>query len=91
MKIDAYINFLTLMATLVGFIIGFLNPAYRILAWSISFIVAAIVILFLIVKEYISQIEENTKDIEEIRKDLNISNRLSRLEGKFEIMQKRAK
>jgi len=73
----------------IGLAIGFLNEAFRILAWSLSLIILAILIIFLIFRDYVKRIEINSNEILEIRKDLNISSRLSKLEGKIEVLEKR--
>jgi len=91
MKIENYINTIIFILTIIGFVIGFINESYRLLSWSISFVIISILVLFLVFRDYISQIEENTKQISFIKKDLNIINRLSKLEGKFEMFEKRAK
>ncbi len=91
MKIDTYTNIGVLILTVVGFIIGFVNQEYRIIAWSLSLIIATIVVIFLIFRDYINKIDDNKKQIEELKKSLNITNRLSKLEGKIEIIEKRIK
>ncbi|MFH1607557.1 MAG: hypothetical protein ABIA78_00305 [archaeon] len=91
MKIDTIINMLVLVATLVGFIIGFVNSEFRILAWSISFTVVVIILLFLVVRDYIFKIDENVRQINILKKDLNMIGRLSNLEGKFEVIEKKLK
>lgn len=91
MKIDTYTNVGVLILTVVGFIIGFVNPEYRIIAWSLSLIIATIVVIFLIFRDYINKIDDNKRQIEEIKKSLNIITRLSKLEGKVEVIEKRIK
>ena len=89
MKIDAYTNTGVLILTVVGFIIGFVNQEYRIIAWSLSLIIATIIVIFLVFKDYINKIDDNKRQIEEIKKSLNILSRLSKLEGKVEVIEKR--
>ena len=91
MKIENYMNAIIFVLTIIGFVIGFLNESYRLLSWSISFIVISILVLFLVFRDYISQIDNNAQQIEIIKKDLNIINRLSKLEGQFEMLEKRIK
>ena len=91
MKIDTYTNMGVLILTVVGFIIGFVNPEYRIVAWSLSLIIATIVVIFLVFRDYINKIDDNKRKIEEIKKSLNIIDRLSKLEGKVEVIEKRIK
>ncbi len=69
MKIDFYINFLTFLTIMVGFITGFIK----------------------IVKDHVTQIEENTRNIKSVKKDLDILNRPSKLEGKIDILENKKK
>jgi len=71
-----------LILTILGFTIGFIAPDYRFVAWGISFLVLAILGALLIFRDYIKRIDDNEIQIKELRKDLNISDRLSKLEGK---------
>ena len=88
MKFENYLNILILIITLLGFLIGFLNPELRLLTWSISLVLIAVLIIFLIFRDYIKRIENNEKAIFQVKKDLNISGRLSKLEGKVEVIRR---
>ncbi len=88
MKFENYLNVLILIITLLGFLIGFLNPELRLLTWSISLVLIAVLIIFLIFRDYIKRIENNEKAIFQVKKDLNISGRLSKLEGKVEVIRR---
>ncbi len=77
MELENYLNIGILILTFIGFIIGFINSEYRIVAWSLSLIIATIIVIFLVFRDYISKIEDNKKQIDEIKKSLNITNRLS--------------
>ncbi len=90
MKLDTYTNIGILILTLVGFIVGFINESYRLIAWSLSLIIASIIVIFLVFRDYISKIENNENQINDIKKSLNIVNRLFKLEGKVEVLEKRA-
>jgi len=89
MEFDIYTNLVILFLTILGFVIGFINPELRLLAWSISFVILVILMIFLIFRDYIKRIENNEDEIKEVKKGLNITNRLSKLEGKIEIIEKR--
>jgi len=91
MKFENYVNILLLTITLLGFIIGFVNLELRIVVWSISLILIAVLIIFLMFRDYIGKIEDNETSIKQIKKDLNISDRLSKLEGKIEGLVKNGK
>lgn len=67
MSIESYVNILILILTILGFIIGFLNPEFRLLAWSLSFIILTILIIFLIFRDYIKKIDNNESQIKEIK------------------------
>ena len=88
MNIESYVNIFILILTIIGFIIGFLNPEFRLLVWSLSFLILTILVIFLIFRDYIKKIDYNENQIKEIKKDLNITNRLSKLEGKIEVIKK---
>ena len=89
MKLDNYVNIFVSLLAVIGFVMGFINSDYRILVWSVSFIVIFVVILLFVVRDYLYKIDENERQINWIKKDLNILNRLSRLEGKFDLIEKR--
>lgn len=91
MEIDSYTNIIILTLTTLGFIIGFINPEFRLLAWSLSFIILTVLVIFLIFRDYIKKIDDTENQIREIKKDLNIANRLSKLEGKIEVIEKQRK
>lgn len=89
MKFDNYINLVIIILTLLGFVIGFLNPGLRLLVWSLSLILLTILIIILVFRDYILRIEGNEEAINQLKKDLNITERLSKLEGKIEVIEKR--
>lgn len=84
MDVNRTFNIIVLLLSIVGFVIGFINEQYRILAWSISLIVVVAIILFIIFKEYFNKIDKNTEEIEKLKKDLNIEKRLTIIETKFD-------
>ena len=84
-------NFIVILLTFIGFAIGFINEEYRILAWTISFIVMLTIIAFIIFAEYINKVENNERKIQQLKQDLNIQNRLSILETKFNGFLKRGR
>lgn len=86
---DAAFNIIVVLLTFIGFAIGFINEQYRVLAWTISFAVIITIILFVIFNEYIDKIDSNEKAILQLKKDLNMQNRLSILETKIEEYNKR--
>ena len=89
MDINNVFSLIVVFLTFIGLAIGFINEEYRLLAWSISFIVITIVIAFVIFNEYINKLEDNSREIQNIKKDLNIEKRLIVLETKFEELKKR--
>jgi len=91
MRFENYVNILLLIITTLGFVIGFVNFELRILVWSISLILIAVLIIFLMFRDYIGKIENNETSIKQIKKDLNMSDRLSKLEGKIEGLGKNGK
>ena len=84
-------NLTVILLTFIGFAIGFINEEYRILAWTISFVVILIIISFIIFTEYINKVENNEREIQQLKQDLNIQNRLSIMETKFDEFSKRGR
>ena len=77
------LNIIAILLTVIGLFIGFINEEYRLLTWTLSFLVIVVIILFIIFRTYVSQIEENTNEIRNIKKSLNIEKRLTILETKL--------
>ena len=90
-KKEFIFNVIIILLTFVGLAIGFINEQYRLLAWIVSFLIITIIIAFVIFSEYMGKIEDNTKEIQIIKKDLNIEKRLSILETKIDMLQKKQK
>ena len=89
MDVNNVFNVLVIFLTLIGFAIGFINEQYRLLAWSISFIVITMIIIFVILNQYFYKTDKNTEEINRLKKDLNMEKRLTILETKFEELKKR--
>ena len=88
-KKEFIFNVIIILLTFVGLVIGFINEQYRLLAWIVSFSIITIIIAFVIFSEYMGKIENNEKEIIKLKKDLNIERRLSILETKVDMLQKR--
>jgi len=89
MNINNIFNLIVILLTFIGFAIGFINEEYRLLAWSVSLVVVAAIILFVIFNQYFTKTDKNTEEINKLKKDLNIEKRLTVLETKFEELKKR--
>jgi len=87
MRLENYLNILILIITLLGFVIGFINEELRLLVWSLSLALLIILIIILVFRDYIKRIENSELEITQIKKDLNISDRLSKLEGEIEVIK----